>query len=73
MYENKQITREKFLNRFAQSRSRKAETPFDIARMTKEDANTTPPLKRKQGDAKGNSESKLYKSLQKSDIKFKMV
>ena len=68
MYEHKQITREEYLSRLNQSRNRKAETPLDIARRTKEDANTTPPLKRKQGEAKGDSESKLYTSLQKSDI-----
>lgn len=68
MYEHKQITREEYLNRLNQSRNRKAETPLDIAQMTEEDANTTPTLKRKQGEAKGNSESKTYSSLQNSDI-----
>ena len=36
--------------------------------MTPEDANTTPPLKPKQGKAKGDKESKTYTSLQESDI-----
>ena len=64
-YESGEITREEYLERIKGERTL---NPVEIGRMTKEDASTTPPMSRKQGENEGDSESKTYQSLQKSDI-----
>ncbi len=47
---------------------RKTLNPAEIANMKEEDANTTPKLKRRQGENKGDRDSKFYKSLMGSSI-----
>lgn len=64
-YESGEITREEYLE---QLKGERTLNPVEIGRMTKEDASTTPPMSRKQGENEGDSESKTYQSLQKSDI-----
>ncbi len=43
-------------------------SPAEIANMKEADANTTPKLKRRQGENKGDKESRFYKSLMGSSI-----
>lgn len=64
-YENGEITREEYLSRL---RGEEIKTPVEIANMKKEDANTTPPLKRRKGKNYGDKESKFYGSLLGSSI-----
>lgn len=64
-YENGEITREEYLSRL---RGEEIKTPVEIASMKKEDANTTPPLKRREGKNYGDKESNFYGSLLGSSI-----
>ena len=70
-FEKGEIGRQEFIDSLS---GKKSESLSDIANLTEQDASTTPPLSKKKGNAKGDSESKTYESLQKSKIfddKFK--
>lgn len=64
-YESGEITRAEYLNAL---RGEKTLNPVEIADLTEEDANTTPPIARRQGESDGDKESKFYGSLLESDI-----
>ena len=64
-YENGDITREEYLEALSKE---KPLNPKEIAYLTKEDANTTPKLKKKDGVSTGNKESKFYGSVLESSI-----
>ena len=44
------------------------ENPAQIANLTEEDVNTTPPIRRRRGDAVGDKISSFYESVQASSI-----
>lgn len=70
-YENGEISREEYLDGM---RKKQFENPATIASLKPEHMKTTPNLTKKRGEAKGESESRFYGSLQKSSIfdeKFK--
>ena len=66
MYEAGQITKEQLFEALENKPQR--ENPASIAKLKPEDASTTPELKKKTGENKGDSESKFYESAMKSSI-----
>lgn len=64
-YENGDITRQEYLDML---KGKKTLNPVEIANLKEEDANTTPPLQRKKGEAKGDKQSKFYGSIQGSEL-----
>lgn len=70
-YENGDISRQEYLDTI---KKKKTLNPKEITDLTKEDANTTPKLKKKEGVSTGNKTSKFYGSVLASSIfdpKFK--
>ncbi|MBO5321703.1 MAG: hypothetical protein J6B22_03740 [Clostridia bacterium] len=70
-YEKGEISRQDYLNSLSNN---KTLNPVEISDLTKEDANTTPKLKRKTGVSDGNKVSKFYGSVLESkifDLEFK--
>lgn len=64
-FEGGLITREQFEEQLI---GKNKDDPISNARLTEEDANTTPDIKRKTGKATGDGERRTYTTLQKSSI-----
>ena len=68
LYDSGEITREELIANITQAKKKTKENPKTIADSNEDDANTTPPLKRREGESRGDKKSKFYSSIQKSDI-----
>ncbi len=64
-YEKGEITREQYLEGI---QKKQGDTPTSIANLKPKDMNTTPPLPKRTGEAKGDGESSFYSSLKGSSI-----